>query len=421
MRYRAVAAIIAVLTLCVSASPARAARGGPDAGTYIYIDSTETGGPAYAFEDLTASGTPFSFDYYGSASLSSPFPFRFYGNDYTTIYASAYGQLSFDYNYYYGYYVSSIPNAYVPNNFIAGYWGSGIQWYYGGTFRSETRGTAPNRRFIVQYTTSDCYYYCYPVSFEFKVFEGSNAIEVHYAATPATGGYHAAGIENADGTVGLQYHYGSAAITSPSAVRYLPVPPPTAPLLDGPSRGRARDELAFTLTANDPSGYGIAYEIDWGDGSRAERVPDHGAVPSGTPLDARHSYLHVGSYNIEARAINELGVRSPASSAIIDIVNDAPATPRAPTAPAIGFTLVDVEASTSAVDPDADDVAITIDWGDGSAPQRVPAAGHVSSGDEVRARHRYTAPGRFAVTAWAEDIYGSVSDRSVPSTIEVLL
>ena len=55
---------------------------------------------------------------------------------------------------------------------------------------------------------------------QYKLFEADNAIEVHYLAAPSDGGTHSAGIENQDGSLGTQYYLGTAALTTPLAVRY---------------------------------------------------------------------------------------------------------------------------------------------------------------------------------------------------------
>ena len=44
---------------------------------------------------------------------------------------------------------------------------------------------------------------------QYKFSKGTNVIEVHYLAAPSDGGTHSAGIENADGSAGVQYYYGT--------------------------------------------------------------------------------------------------------------------------------------------------------------------------------------------------------------------
>ncbi len=78
--------------------------------------------------------------------------------------------------------------------------------------------------FIVQFTNVQHFGGGNAVTMQCKLFEGSAVIEVHYQAAPSDGGTHSAGIENADGTAGVQYYYGTASLATPEAVRYAPVP-----------------------------------------------------------------------------------------------------------------------------------------------------------------------------------------------------
>ena len=80
------------------------------------------------------------------------------------------------------------------------------------------------------------------MTLQYKLFETTNVIEVHYQAAPCDGGTHSAGIENQNGTVGLQYYLGTAALTTPLALRYTPdgarsrLRPPPPPRSTSPTR-----------------------------------------------------------------------------------------------------------------------------------------------------------------------------------------
>ncbi len=180
----------------------------------------------YAFEDISGTGTPFIL---GDDDVGGPYPlgfaFNFYGTNYLDAYASSNGFLTMLPGSSNGCCTGRpIPSVDSPNGIIAGWWedldppelGSGL--YY------ETRGTAPNRRFIVQFTDVQHFPSGNPVTFQYKLFEGSNLIEVHYAAAPSDGGTHSAGVENQDGTLGTQYYFGTASLGTPRAVRYTPSP-----------------------------------------------------------------------------------------------------------------------------------------------------------------------------------------------------
>jgi hypothetical protein len=71
--------------------------GGPDAFGYTFVDSDEPGGPTYAFEDISGTGTPYFLgDDAGTPPLALGFDFDFYGTTYTSVFGSSNGYLSFD-------------------------------------------------------------------------------------------------------------------------------------------------------------------------------------------------------------------------------------------------------------------------------------------------------------------------------------
>ncbi|MCP4710705.1 MAG: hypothetical protein GY869_18935, partial [Planctomycetes bacterium] len=69
------------------------------------------------------------------------------------------------------------------------------------------------------------HYYNGPrTTWQIKLFEGSNDIEVQYQTAPTNGGTHSAGIENSDGSSGIQYYYGNLAIPDETALLYSYTP-----------------------------------------------------------------------------------------------------------------------------------------------------------------------------------------------------
>jgi hypothetical protein len=72
-----------------------ALTGGPDAFGYRFIDSNESGGPTYNFEDISGTGTSL---YLGDDSMSGAVPlgfsFNYYGVSYTSIDISSNGFLT---------------------------------------------------------------------------------------------------------------------------------------------------------------------------------------------------------------------------------------------------------------------------------------------------------------------------------------
>jgi hypothetical protein len=84
---------------------------------------------------------------------------------------------------------------------------------------------------------------------------------------------------------------------------------PPAVAIAGPSVGVREQDLAFTLTATDPSPVdqdaGFRYEVDWGDGSRATKVKRSAGNGSGVSLD--HVYTQAGTFTVRVTATDKDG------------------------------------------------------------------------------------------------------------------
>jgi hypothetical protein len=178
---------------------------------------------AFNFEDISGTGTALALTDDSVASFPIGFTFDYYGGAYTSFYVSSNGFLS-DADYGSGCCTGQpLPDTFTPNGVIAGWW-EDLNPSSGGTIQYQTLGTAPNRRAIVQVTNVPHYPSGNPVTLQYKLYETTGVIEVHYQAAPSDGGTHSAGIENQDGTVGLQYYLGTAGLTTPLALRYTPAP-----------------------------------------------------------------------------------------------------------------------------------------------------------------------------------------------------
>jgi len=222
-------------TVWISGGPAAAAEGGPDGFGYRFKDSLEPDGPAYDFDDISGIGNPVVL---GDDQVSGPIPlgfdFSFYGRVYTSVYVSSNGFLTFLEGQGSGCCTGlEMPTAYPPNALIAGWW-EDLNPLLGGSITYETLGTGRAQRFILQLTDIQHYGAGNPVTLQYKLFAEDGRIEVHYQAAPSDTGTHSAGIENQGGTVGLQYRWTKAALTTPLAVQYTfspRVPPGVLKLL----------------------------------------------------------------------------------------------------------------------------------------------------------------------------------------------
>jgi len=176
-------------------------------------DGTNCGTPSYsigtssaAYEDISGSGissTTGACDDCVQSGISIGFDFTFFDNIYNTINISSNGNLQF---------TSAstlltnvaIPNVAVPNNMIAPLWDDWNPNVTIGEVYYLTRGSAPNREFIVSWQNVAQFANTDSNSFQAVLSEGSNNIEFRYGMiTPeATLNDYTAGIENITGTVG---------------------------------------------------------------------------------------------------------------------------------------------------------------------------------------------------------------------------
>lgn len=199
--------------------------GGPDAFGYTYVDSDELPcGPTFNWEDISTTGitlTDIAPDFVDVPTLhdvywitTTGFTFNFYGTDYITVAVSSDGYLNFDngtadFDAIDAWNQCLIPDASPPNNAIYGFWND-FDLSSAGEIYVERKGTAPHRRFIVQY--HDVPFASPPletVRFQVILFEGSNDILMQYDDVEqddrASGWNATEGLEGPGGTTGLQY------------------------------------------------------------------------------------------------------------------------------------------------------------------------------------------------------------------------
>jgi hypothetical protein len=136
-------------------------------------------------------------------NIGLPFNFRFFGNVFNTVHISSNGWIGM------GNTTTTttgmgftLPNAASPNNVIHGLTADlDLRGASGGSLEYYTEGGMPNRVFVISYTnvlfrTGGGF-----VSFQVKLFESSNVIEIHTESFTNTTLGKAQGIENATGTV----------------------------------------------------------------------------------------------------------------------------------------------------------------------------------------------------------------------------
>jgi hypothetical protein len=104
-----------------------------------------------------------------------------------------------------------------------------------------------------------------------------------------------------DGDGGFGFPYGFAYEYCPNFFvigDFNPKTPPDAPIVEGPSQGKAGEEYCWMFHSDDPNGDDIMYIIDWGDGETTETE----CYSSGEDVEECHTYNAQGTYTIKAKA-----------------------------------------------------------------------------------------------------------------------
>jgi hypothetical protein len=133
------------------------------------------------------------------------FSFSFYGNSYDKVNVYSNGFITFGVadisadGFYRG---GVIPSSGKPNNLIAFAWMDWSPQAVPDGIRYETRGTAPNRKFILQFTDVPEYHSTGRLTSQLVLSEGSNDITIYTTKMTISnsGNRYTQGIENADGT-----------------------------------------------------------------------------------------------------------------------------------------------------------------------------------------------------------------------------
>ena len=182
----------------------------------------------------------------------------------------------------------------------------------------------------------------------------------------------------------------------------------------GPASGHTGISYTYSTSASDINDDQIQYIFDWGD--RTQGPTDF--VNSGSDASASHSWTDTGNYTIKARAIDRGGLESGWSDEVtITITNPPPETPRQPSGPASGHTGISYTYSTSATDPNGDQIQYIFDWGDGTQGP----TDFVNSGLDTSASHSWTDPGNYTIKAMAIDSGYFESELSDGLTITITL
>ena len=208
-----------VVSCSLSSGVVGAFTGGPDARGYSWIDSDTAGGPTYVWNDISTTGTLLGTGDDNLYSLTLPYSFYFYGNMQTSTWVSTNGWLSFG---------SSpgtsaptnttIPSSSSPNQAAFVFWDdlNLVAGDSSGIFYQHF-GTTPNCSTIIMWkdarrrgVNGGSLNPLNQVSFEIVLYEGGKIVMRYRDCSVGDARYNwgrdaSAGIENDDGTIGLEY------------------------------------------------------------------------------------------------------------------------------------------------------------------------------------------------------------------------
>ncbi len=195
--------------------PMTLGRGGPDSFGYLWIDSDEPGGPTYNWIDIQNEGTPIglSGDDQSMGPMDIGFEFPYYGSTFSQFYACSNGWISFTNN---GtvYFNGPLPDPSAPENMLAPFWDD-LNFSAGGESYYYTDGS----QLVISYINVPHYSSGGPYSFQI-VLSSSGAITFNYMDIGYPDDSNTIGIQNGDGSIGLQVAYDQTYVHSELAVRF---------------------------------------------------------------------------------------------------------------------------------------------------------------------------------------------------------
>jgi len=302
-RFSALLIVTCMLCAAFVALPlgARAEQGETDAYGYRWTDS-DSPTPSVSFEwvDITSSGTDTGVS--GDDAAFGPyligFPFEFYGVEYTELYISTNGLVTFegpDASPSY----TPIPIYWGANGFVAPFW-SNLYVDYGGyntgTVFYETIGAPPNQQTVIEF-----YEVSHIDSYDLMTFEvilnETGEIWFNYLTLNGwVGDYASVGIENADGYMGTEYSFAAPNLHDGLAVMFSVAAVSIGP--DGTTKSGAGTESyhvvyvanhqaiedTFELTNITDNGWSVTIRDEASEivtDTDGDLVPDTGVIPAG--------------------------------------------------------------------------------------------------------------------------------------------
>ena len=201
--------------------------GGPDDFGYEWIDSNDPNGPVYEWNDISSTGTQVTtwiptgtynaLDEGYAGPIALGFDFSFYGVDHSNIYISSNGLLTFSAITSNIFSNVAIPNSALPNDIIAPFWDDLDGGSQGSVYYQQD-----GNKFTIQFTNWQHYPGTGSLTFQIVLYSSGKIMIYYNSLTEVTD--CTVGIENGDGTIGLQVAYNSAYVENGLALKIAAEP-----------------------------------------------------------------------------------------------------------------------------------------------------------------------------------------------------
>lgn len=200
-------------------------------------------------------------------------------------------------------------------------------------------------------------------------------------------------------------------------------PPNTPTEPAGPTTRNVGQSGSYSTMTTDPNGDQVQYRFDWNATGSHDMSVWSALVPSGQSVSMSHTWTKVGTYVVEAQARDSLSAMSNWSTGLSVIVsstgNTPPETPTKPTGPATRNVGQSGSYSTSAIDPDGDQVQYRFDFNANGTHAYSAYTSLVPSGQTGSMPYIWNASGTYVVKAQAKDSIGQTSNWSNGFTVIV--
>ncbi len=200
--------------------------GGPDGYGYGWIDSNEPGWTPPAYLDPPAGITSLGDDDYVEVPL--PFSFAFYGVAYNSIFIGSNGFASFGSGYT-TYSNGTIPSTSTPNNALYVFWDD-MRPPSGGHIDTATYTIGGQKVFVIEWDSIPHYSNIGTYTFEIQLYEAGDSMAflynsvVGYSTDYDSAASATIGIENDNGTDGLQYSYNTKSVGDGDVILFYRLP-----------------------------------------------------------------------------------------------------------------------------------------------------------------------------------------------------